>query len=277
MKIAFWSNVNEKCSVSAHLAAISVTSVIRYPYSIIIVENSLNHNNLGKAFTGNCYENFFIEVGSNYYDGGGMEGLLRTIYRGNDCSEILKSYLKEIINQHLYYVPQSRIIHNEIFDYEFSRCFYPLFRMIEDTVDICLIDTASHNNLSTKTILEEADLIVVNLCQCQSVLDDFFENYSSLITKSVFIIGDYDCHSILNSKKIVHEYRIPWENLILIPHCTSYQNAYQNGSVVEFIYRNYSCVKENSNYIFIQSIKKATYIIMKRAEQMVKQKELTMC
>jgi hypothetical protein len=277
LKIAFWSNAKEKCNVSANLAAISVASVMRYPYSVIVVENQLSHNNLGKAFMGDDQVSLFNEVGTNYYDGGGIEGLLRKIYRENYSSDILKFYLKEIIDHHLYYIPQSRVIHSELFDYEFNHCIHPLFQMIEEAADICLIDTASHQNLSTKTILEEADLIVVNLCQNPDILEDFMLNYSSLISKSVFIISKFDSHSILNSKRIAGRYQLPWENILLIPNNTSYQNAYESGSVIEFIHANYYCLKGHPNYIFIQSIRKAAYIIMKKAEQAVKEREISLC
>jgi len=274
LKIAFWSNANEKCRVSANLAAISVASVIRYPYSVITMENRLCHNNLGRAFMGNAHANPLDAVGTNYYDGGGIEGLLRKIYRGDYHSDILQTYLKEIIHKHLYYIPQCRVIHSEIFDYEFDHCIQQLFHLMEDYADICFIDTASHNNLSTKTVLEEADLIVVNLCQKENILEDFVANYSSMITKAVFIISNYEYHSLLNSKRISKMYHIPWEDIIVIPDNEIYQNAFLSGTVVEFISRNYSCCKENPNYIFIQNIKKATYLIIKKAEQMVKEKEI---
>jgi hypothetical protein len=277
LKIAFWSNASEKCNVSANLAAVSIAGVLRYPYSVILIENRLSNNNLGKAFNGASHINLCNEVGTNYYDGSGMEGLLRKIYRGNNTSSTLQSHLKEIINQHLYYIPQSKTIHNEIFDYEFDRCFMSLLRMLEENADICMIDTASHNNLSTKTILEEADLIVVNLCQQKYILDDFFSNYSSIIPKAVFIISDYDYHFNLNTKRISCRYQIPLESIIAIPGNLAYQDAYLYGSVVEFIYRYYSCLKDNPNFAFIYSIKKAAYTIIKRAEFNVKQKELSMC
>lgn len=276
MKIAFWSNVNEKCSVSANLAAVSVATVMRYPYSVIVVENRLS-NNLMKAFMGNARVSLFNEVGTNYYDGGGIEGLLRKIYRENYSHDILKYYLKEILEEHLYYIPQSKVIHSEIFDYEFNHCIHPLFEMIDEYADICFIDTASHRNLSTKTILENADLIVVNLCQKQIILDDFFNNYSSLISKSVFVISNYTFHTMMNSKRIAATYQIPLENIILIPNNESYQNAYSNGSVVGFIRGNYSCFKDNPNYLFIQAIRKAAYIIIRKAEQAVKEKEISLC
>jgi len=276
LKIAFWSNANEKCAVSANLAAISVASVIRYPYSVITMENRLCNNNLGKAFMGREAIPSMYEVGTNYYDGGGIEGLMRKIYRGGSHPEMLKAYLKEVISKHLYYIPQSKVIHSEIFDYEFDHCIHQLLNIMEEYADICFIDTASHKNLSTKTILEEADLIVVNLCQKQNILEDFFLNHSSLISKAIFIISDYDSHTKLTMKRIAFTFDIPLENITFIPCNEMYQAAFLDGNVVEFISRNYNCSKESPNFFFLQAIKKATFMVIKKAVEMKKYKE-TLC
>jgi hypothetical protein len=277
VKIAFWSNANDMCGVSANLAAISVASVIRYPYTVLTMENYLSISNLGKAFFGRSYVNLLNDVGTNYYDGGGIEGLLRKILREDYYFDILQSFTKEVISKHLYYIPQSKVIHSKIFDYELNYCIHALLNMAEEFSDICFINAASQQNLSTKTILEESDLIVVNLCQKQSVLEDFFLNYSSLIPKSIFIISNYETHTQLNYKKIAYMYDIPMERITIIPNNDLYTNAYMNGNVVAFIKLNYECQKENSNYFFIQAIKKATYLIIKKTVEAVKQKELDLC
>jgi hypothetical protein len=277
VKVAFWSNAGEMCTVSENLAAISVACAIRSPYSIISMENHLCNHNLGKVYNRGTRTNILDEVGTNYYDGSGFEGLLRKIYRGDIRPDILKSYLMEIINKHLYYIPQSRIIHNEIFDYELDHCIEPLFRMIEENSDLCFIDTASNNNLSTKIILEESDLIVVNLCQKSSVLEDFFLNYSSLITKSIFIISHYCHHSMYNLRQISNQYNISPELIIPLPENVRYDNAYRSGSVHEFISRNINCIKENPNFLFIQAVKKASHTVIKKAELLAKQKEIYLC
>ncbi len=277
MKVAFWSNASEMCTVSANLAAISVACAIRSSYSIISMENHLCNHNLGKVYNRGPRTNILDEVGTNYYDGSGFEGLLRKIYRGDVHPGILKSYLTEIINKHLYYIPQSKIIHNEIFDYELAHCIDPLFRMIDENSDICFIDTASNNNLSTKIILEEADLIVVSLCQKSSILEDFFLNYSSLISKAVFIISQYNHHSLYTLRQIANQYNISSELLVPIPENERYDIAYRNGYVHEFISRNINCIKENPNFLFIQSIKKASHIIIKKVDQIAKQREIFLC
>ena len=277
MKIAFWSNDNERCAVTANLAAISVMSVIRYPYTIITMENRRNTYNLSNAFFGRTKIKLFHEAGTNYYDGGGLEGLIRKIYRGTDEYDTLESYLTDIISQHLYYIPQSRLIHSELFDYEFSQCIHRLLHIIEEFADICYIDTASHHNLSTKTILEESDLIVVNLCQNQSILDDFFLNYSALSSKAIFLISNYAFHKKLNSKQIAIQYDILPEYIIPVPYNEAYQNSFLNGDVIPFIYKNYYCLKENPNYLFMHSLKKASHIIIKKTEEATKHQEKPLC
>lgn len=276
MKVAFWSNASAKCGVSANLAAVSVASVIRYPYTIVTMENHLSNHNLGQTYLGTNHPTMVYEVGSNYYDGGGIEGLLRKIYRGIYPSGILKSYLKEVISEHLYYIPQSKVIHNEIFDYEFNHCMKELFHLVEEYSDICFIDTAYQNTYSSNAILEEADLIVVNLCQNPIILEDFFLNHNSLSSKSIYLIGNYNYHTNLSSRCIAKMYEIPRESILSIPSNEEFNNSIQKGSIVEFISSNYSCGMDNCNYLFIQAVKKASNLIIKQAEHLCKSKELQM-
>lgn len=277
MKIAFWSNSNEICGVSANLAAISVISAIRYSYSIITMENRLSQHNLGRAYNGGAYAGALDEAGANYYDGSGIEGLLRKMYRGDIRPGSLTACLKEIIHRRLYYIPQSRVIHNEIFDYELNHCIRPLFQMIEESSDLCFIDTASNHNLSTQIILEEAELIVVNLCQKSSILEDFFLNHSSLISKAVFIISNYEHHSLYPVRQIAKLLHIPAEQIIPIPYNERYRAAYQGGYVYEYISRNFGCARDSSDFMFIQAVKRASHLIMKKAEPSIIRAEAHSC
>jgi hypothetical protein len=279
VKIAFWSNAYERCGVTSNLAAISVASVMRFPYTVITLENRLCNNNLGRAFLGTSKVEMLREAGTNYYDGGGMEGLIRKICRGYRQPDLLPFFRKDIIPKHLYYIPQSGVIHSEIFDYEFDHENKTLFKLIDEHADFSFIDTACRSNLSTKTILEEADLIVVNLCQNTVFLEDFFVNYSSLIPKAMFLIGNYTRHSNINSRRVSAAYNIPIEKITAIPYNEMYRNAFLSGNVVEFISSNYVCSKDNPNYLFIHAIKKAAYLIIKKAEQICisNGKELSRC
>lgn len=207
-----------------------------------------------------------------------MEGLMRKIYRGDDLEGgVLKHYVTEVIGEHLYYIPQSKVIHSEIFDYEFNECLHPLLKMAEEFADICFIDTASHQNLSTKSILQEADLIVVNLCQNKDILEDFFLNYSSIISKCIFIIGNYTANYLYHIRNIASMYSLMPDDLTTIACNEAYFEAFSHGAVVEFISRNYYAEKDSPNYVFIQSVKKTAYLIIKKAVELIKQRENDLC
>lgn len=265
MIIAFWSNSYEQSMVSYNLAAVSVASIMRYPYSITVLENHLSRDNLGLAFLGTARVPFLREVGTNYYEGGGMEGLLRSIYRGEGTPVMLRNYRKDIISNHLYYLPQSGYIHRELFDYELNLNLTPLLNLLCGDSDICYVDTAPLN-LNSKTILEQADLIIVNLCQNQNFLEDFIQSYSSLITKSVFLIGNYSDRNILSCKRISKLYEIPLEDITPIPWNQAFQEARTSGRVVEYFTSNLRCMSDNPNYKFIQSVKRAVGMIIRKAE-----------
>ncbi|MDF2544366.1 MAG: putative rane protein [Herbinix sp.] len=252
--------------MSSNLAAISVASVLRFPYEIVLLENHLCKHNLGNSLKSGSLTDTLREVGSYYYEGGGMEGLLRRIYRGDHNNEISRNYRRALINNHLDYIPQGKIIHHELFDYEFSNNCNSLFQFLERSTDILMVDC--HHNLSSKTILEEADLIVVNLTQNSDILEDFFLNYPSLISKSIFIISKYHPHSNYHSKRISQQYNIPIELITLIPYNEMFSEAIHNGNLIEFIFSHYHCDKSDENYYFIQGIKKAAYMIIKRAESL---------
>ena len=141
MKISFWSNGKGPSCVSANLAAISIICAIAYPYTITIMENHISSNNLGQAFFSDKILKLVKERGF-YYEGCGIEGLLRKIYRGEFVKKDIDYYRKDIIRNHLYYLPQGKIIHNNTFSHELYINSLSFFYILEESTDILFIDTA---------------------------------------------------------------------------------------------------------------------------------------
>jgi hypothetical protein len=264
VKIAFWSNGYMKRDALLNFAAISIASVMRYPYTITILENYLDKDNLGKAFFTHFDKLDARYEGSGFYEGGGIEGLLRRIYRNDSYPSLLRGYLREVIPKHLYYIPQGGIINCELFDYELYHNINKLLGLLENNSDHCYINITQQNHLSSNAILQESDLIVINLFQNPNYLDNFFKNYYSLIPKALFIVGDYSPKSFMSCKRMARLYDIPLEDIIPIPYNENFHEACKYGAAKEFLNCNFFCNIENANYIFIQGIRKAVYMIFKR-------------
>lgn len=278
MKVAFWSNEFEKTYAFLNFVAISITCAMSSSNTITMFENYLGRDNFGKAYIPN-YDNIHVRLGrsglyhdkmhikpewTELYEGGGMEGLLRRFYRGEYSPDILRAYLKEVIPYHLYYIPQNRVINNELFDYELYNNLNELFKIIDISSDMCFIHTLQQNHLSSNAILQEADLIVINLLQNSEYLEYFFKNYYSLIPKSVFIIGNYSAKSILSCKRISKLYDIPLENISPIPYNEDFYVACNYMGAKEFINNNYYCPRDSAHYLFIYGIRRAAHMIAKK-------------
>lgn len=278
MKIAFWSNEYEKSSAFYNFVAVSIASVMQYPYTITVLENYLGRDNIGKAYF-NHDENNYIKHGGKYYEGGGIEGLLRRLCRGDtqprrdnhphgdNSLELLRCYCSEVIPNHLFYIPQSGTINSEIFDYELYFNTSDLLSLIEENSNLCYININKQNHLSSKAFLQEADLIVINLCQNYDYLNKFFQNYSSLLSKAIFIVGNYSPKSQVSCKRISRLYNIPLEDISPIAFNEEFYIACHQGRAKEFINSNYMCTRDNPNFLFIHGIRKAAFSISKRVKE----------
>lgn len=279
MKIAFWSNEYEKTGAFYNFVAVSIASVMSHPYTITVIENYLERDNLGRAFFHNCDTLDSGYGGTGFYEGGGIEGLLRRIYRGDNHQSLFRGYIKEVIPKHLYYVPQGGVINSELFDFELYHNLDRLLSIIEKNTDLCYINITQQNHLSSKAILQEADLIVINLFQNPEYLESFFKNYYSLIPKALFLIGNYSPKSIMSCKRIARLYDIPLEYILPIPFSEEFNTACKYGGAKEFLNCNYFCSKENPNFLFIHGVRKAAYIISRKIEEsiLLSKKEIDSC
>jgi len=100
----------------------------------------------------------------------------------------------------------------------------------------------------------------------QHLIKDFFENYSSIAHKCVFLISNYHSDSIINITHISKAFLINPTHIVAIPYNVEYQHALSQGTVVEFLSRHYNCEKQNPNYQLVKQIKLAVKMINRKME-----------
>lgn len=270
MKIAFWSNGKENIGVTSNLACISVTVAFTYPYKAVLMENHLQKNKLEKLLLYH-FPSYRREV--QYQSGNiGLGHVINHFAREdsleyNKKDNIIKKASLEVLSNSLYYIPLDYVQNQMSFDYNLSRSIKKILNDTENFADITYIDTSGKDCLSSKIILEEADLVVVSLAQNVYQIEKFFDEYSSILYKCIFLITNYQKKSNENISKIFREYSIDKSQVVGIPFNEEYQAAIYQGRVVEFVTRNYKCSKKNPNYSFVFRIKKAVDMIVKHIEE----------
>lgn len=267
MKVAFWSNCNGRAGTTTNLACLSILFAMLEKKKSVIFENHYNLNGVVQAFTNSKQvEHNILREEFSYYEQTGLEGLIRRVHANHTYKEVLEDIALKYLDNFIYYLPKSRNLNEEYFEYELNQVIRPLLNFLNHAFPYVFIDTAFGQSLSSKTILEQSDLVVVNLCQNKVLLDYFFENYKSLFHKSFILIGNYQEQSQYNLRYIRRRYQVEKERIAVIPHNVLFGDAVNNGTIVEFFTANMSCKRQEENFYFISQVKKAAYLLMKHLE-----------
>ncbi len=262
MKIAFWSNSREKGSVTTNMVCIAALISIAGAGRSILLENHYNYNSVADMLLPGEQVGRLKESG-RYYNKYGIEYVLKGLYSGRHGDVLLHEAAIPLLYSSMYYLPQSYIVNREVFNYEFNLVYKELFKVLNVFADFVFIDTERNQNLSSNAILTEADLIVVNLAQDKMALREFFDNYSSIQEKSVYLIGSYQPELLFNFRRICYEYHISRDKIGVIPFNMELEGAMSEGRILQFLNRNYEKASGRENDYFMKNCKKSSTMIRK--------------
>ncbi len=269
MKVAFWSNVRGKSCVTSNLACISVLSALSCPKErTILFENHQNILNLGSTFFSPNSKNAVREA-KGYTVETGMGKLLQIVGKGTILSsEGFYSLVSDYLGKRLFYIPSEGARHSDFPEYQMNKECIRTMRYLEQYGNLVLVDTAAAPLISSRKILQQADMVVVNLNQNRQMLDHFFRNYSSIRKKAFYLIGNYEGDSELTKGAIINEYRIPGSRIGTIPHSTRFSDAISQGMIIPFLLKNYKCKRGEENYLFMSAAKEATELFHRQLARM---------
>lgn len=262
MKVSFWSPVRHSAGVTTNAACISALSALEKRGKSILLENHYSVRSLADILMEPEETEYLREKGA-YYDRSGMEYLLKKLYSGEKGRHLVNQVLTPLLFSSMNYLPQSRIVNKEVFDYEFELVHEELFYTLEKMADFVFVDTESNQNLSSNLILNDADLIVVNLTQNPAEIQFFFENYSSLKEKAVYLIGNYCPELAWNVSKIAKEFHISYSKIGVIPMNLELQFALSQGRLLNFLNLNYYKPSGKENTYFIRYAKRAEAMVLR--------------
>lgn len=126
---------------------------------------------------------------------------------------------------------------------------------------ICFVDTEGHNNLSTKLILDEADLVVVMLPSNLQMVEVFFDEYSSIIGKSLLVFNKCKLEDQLLRRRLCEKNRIPHGRVITMPYVESVQKMVSVGRFRRFLMENATASQPSEGYAYLAAIARILNVI----------------
>lgn len=258
MKVAFWSNVRGKSCVTSNLACMSVLSALRCPgRRTIVFENHQNMINLGNTYF-RPYSDNTVNESTNYSVITGLEKIFQFVEQGELLSEDrFLRYTNDFLGKQLLYLSSESIHNADILEYRMSKECCRTLDYLEKYSDMVFVDTSAAPLVSSRKILQEADIVVVNLVQNPSMLSHFFRNFSDIRKKAFYIVGNYEEERTLNKHAIMQKYGIMEDRIGTVFHNSDFADALSNGQLIPFLSKNYCCNPDDVNYPFINAAKQA--------------------
>lgn len=257
MKVAFWSSVHGQSCTTANLLAITLMTVMEYKRKSLILQNHFQLNNLEKPLIGKIEEGLYENIG--------IDALVRAVKSAPLDDDTFYNSSISFLNKQLSLIPGTTKCNRLIYENDMVHSIKQILEAADQYNDMVFVDTNSGDSDITQMILKEADIIVVNLSQNKSMIEEYIKNYKYPQEKIIYLIGSYNQNSRYNQKNLIRMYD-PFNkhNLSVIPYSTEFLDHLSEGTLIDFMVKNIEAQKEDSTFYFIQQVKHATDMIIKK-------------
>ncbi len=263
LNIAFWSGVSGKCATSGNMLAVGTMASLMYSLKTMFVQYDIYSKPIEEIFEGKKNDNI-IKDEISYYQNVGIDELLNKLKLNSVNEQMVYGHVKNIKDTGIFYLPSSKKVRNGLDDQSTSYLAKDLPRTLEKISDVSFIDNLNGKIRLSKKTLDEADVIVINLCQGINDVDYILSN-EKLKSKAVFLVGKYDSESNENIMTIRKKYNIPKQMIGVVPYNIHFHDAIIEGNVVDFIKKSMYSRRSDGNFEFINELYKSTNMILQRA------------
>lgn len=253
---AFWS-YGQNRETAAIMSMTAVISCFCFPCRIMTVENYLDKENLGYHLLGPRYDSI-----KNYYAANTPERYMQ----GDSFLQHLKRetgkhirYKRglEIIPDSLYFMPMNQSIQRDVYEYGFEHEISELLEHCKDHYDFLFVNLEANKNISTKTILDIAEDVVVCMPASMDLLEEFCEQYRSLLYKVTFAFcGDNDTQFIRRVRKRFGDRTVQG---MMFSMTQAAKQAIEDGKVIEYLSLHFHDSKEQPEYPFVKKLKRFAF------------------
>ena len=262
MNIVFWSKHAGRCATSGNMLAVSIMSSLIYSVKGILLQLDYRSRTLDDVFEGKRQVNLIMEEYA-YYNKRGLDELMDRSQLDTLTIDDVRENVIPIKDTRMSYIPTSSKIRTELNDKDAVNNSKSIMKLLKEAEQYSFIDCINGDGPMAKGVLENADVIVVNLCQGMS--QDIPLPDKKLRDKCVYLVGRYDAASSESLSDICRKYGIDRDNIMCIPYNIGFHDALVEGRLVTFLSKHISARRFDENFDFINNVFKATHMILKKA------------
>lgn len=194
---------------------------------------------------------------SDLYDNG-MDALIRMIKSERITKEMIESSAVDLYQNRLHLLPATSIRNHAMFESTVLPALIYCINAIQAYYDYTFVDLGDITVEQGDRWIQQADIIVWNLSQNRTVLEELKVPKESDRTKMFYVIGNYDPCSQYNVNYIRKKLNVSWKQIGVIPYNVMFKDAISDGSLIKYISQIVNSSKDEINHYFYCELEKTT-------------------
>ena len=247
MKIVFCSTYSGQAGTSSNLAAVAAFVALHSNETGYLMQAQYQKNHLDEIFIHKDWQETGQQVN-------GIDSLARIIKSEPITKEMMDSCSISLCQGKLFLLPATLWNNSDLYETAIDPMLIYCMNAINQEYDITYMDLGKVKDFTSNQLLFHADVIVVNLCQNHSVLEEYFTMKHEWKQKVFYLIGNYDPISKYNLQYIHRRYHVPMEMMGVLPYNSMFKDACSDGAVVKFLSQIEHSTREEMNYYFIREL-----------------------
>lgn len=252
-KVVFWSPKDTMTGCTSTVIAVSTMMSIAHKASCLTINSYFDTNKIESSFT--PYDELKAS-GALDNSNIGLGALVRLVISNKLTPDAIKNYAKPVLKERLDILYGLNSKDSDQYQQMVNSLQY-IVRKANEVYDVIFVDLPKTlKEQYVKDTIQDADVVVCVVNQDILNLDAFFDNIQSnelLKNKNkIYVIGDYEDGSKYNLHNIKSKYRIN-EPLYALPHNYFFTDACNDGSVIDFFYKNINADNKDYNGNFLYS------------------------
>ncbi len=261
-RIVFWSPISDMTGNTHAILAVSTLMGINHKAKCLLMQGHFNSRKIETSYTpydelksSGVFENSDIGIGA----------LTKIVVSNKLTPGTIKNYAKPVLKDRLDVLYGINSKEKEQYNLMAHNLQF-ITRKAAEIYDLIFVDLPKESNEDyIKDILSDAEVIVCTVNQDSVKLEDFFTSVqkNELLKDKIilYVIGNYEGKSKYNLRNIRSRYEVK-DPIYAIPHNYVFADACNDGSIIDFFYKNMNSDSNDYNGIFINEVSKIVETII---------------
>lgn len=233
MKIVFWG-ASRGCGATSSMTAVASFLALEFNHRSICMQPKAGKGDLEMFFC-SWEKRSVLREESTYYALEGMDYLIWQEQHHRLDAEAMKESMVPLLDQRLFYLPHGSREKPGLYPVQTGELQRRIMTRMEEFAEFVFIDVGSVRDEFADSMLQRADVVVVNFSGRQRELEHFFCSQFPCRGRVLYLLSNYSSDQVYNCENLQRIYRMDGQSICQIPTNPHFAQACERGRVEQYM------------------------------------------